>query len=194
MSHQPTPAALPAAIAPALLIGDSAALFADVRKKTADFYRPGAPGNFAIYTDWLRLEEVLNHAEALIARAEAAEHELGACQQNQAGHELDCAGLTARAEKAEARAKEMQMEMAEQERAKLLLIQETHRWSAVELLTKATALRAGLCAHEAMEAERIAKIERAATCIFPGCKNGQVHDGACECYVNGRAHGEEAAQ
>ena len=75
------------------------------------------------------------------------------------------------------RVKEQQDELAEQEVDMLRLIQETYNWSA---------------AVKKLEAERIVKSNQEDTCIFTGCKNGQVYDGACECYVNGRAHGEEA--
>ena len=82
----------PEAPAPAL-VGDSAALFVDVRRK----YRAGLPGTLQA-AKWFRLEDVLNHAEA----------------------------VTARAERAEARMKELQAELAEQEVAKLALIKEIH--------------------------------------------------------------------
>ena len=54
----------------------------------------------------------------------------------------DLARAIARAEKAEARVKEQQAELAQQERDKLRLIQETHNWSA---------------AVKKLEAERIAQ-------------------------------------
>ena len=58
-------------VTPPLLLGEPAALFADVRRK----YRAGLPGTLQA-AKWFRLEDVLDHAAALIARLEKTEYEL----------------------------------------------------------------------------------------------------------------------
>ena len=155
--------------APAPLPGDSAALFADVRRKMGTAAAVPAAPSFRRAADWFQLADVLDHAEALIARAEKAEAQAERLyplvrHQREALHEanlidnreyadLSAIGgsyildsydeLRARTKTAEARVTELQAELAKQERAKLALIQETHHWSA---------------AVKKLEAERVAPV------------------------------------
>lgn len=105
----------PAYLTPAVLIGDSAALFADVRRK----YREGLPGTLQA-AKWFRLEDVLNHAEAALAasqRLAEATRELEYERQMRAETEKAMSTLAGRV-------KEQQAELAEQEAGKLELIRQ----------------------------------------------------------------------
>ncbi len=144
--------------APAPLLGDSAAWFADVRRKMGTAAAVPAAPSFLRAADWFQLADVLDHAEAALAEAT---RELSYERQMRQQTEEALGKLAGRV-------KELQAALAEQEHTKLLLIQETHRWSAAVRAERAERA-AGNAADEAVSCHGCGLPSYALKCRAEGC-------------------------